>query len=211
MTKILIVDDHRIFREGMQRLFDQVPVFQVVAMTDSGHDAIALTRQFSPDVVVMDICMPDLNGIDATRRIVEECPATRVIALTMHSERHLVVAMLKAGASGYLCKDEAFDNLLEAIETVQTGGTYLPPRINSLLVRELRFNDVRRGLSPRETEVLRLLARGRNVREIAAELYVSVKTVETHRSNIMKKLELRNLADLTRYAISIGLVDVALC
>lgn len=207
MIRILIADDHQMFREGIKSLLEQSCEFQVVAMAETGCRAIELARHHVPDLIIMDVSMPDLNGIDATRRILEELPETRVIALSMHSEKHFVLEMLKAGAVGYLLKDEAFDTLLEAIDTIRSGGTCLPPRIGSLLMQELRTGSELPLLSPRQIEVLRLLASGQNTQQVADYLCLSIKTVETHRSNIMKKLDLKNLADLTRYAVRHGLVD----
>jgi DNA-binding NarL/FixJ family response regulator len=207
VLKILIADDHQMFREGVKSLFDQSAEYQVVAMTDSGARTVELARQLSPDIIIMDVGMPELNGIAATRRIRQELPGTQVIALSMHSERSLVLEMLKAGAAGYLLKDETFDELLKAIEVVRAGRTYIPPRFGSLLLQELSIGGAQKGLTPRETEVLKLLAAGRSAQQIAEALCISIKTVETHRSNIMKKLDLQNLADLTRYAIRSGLIE----
>ena len=155
----------------------------------------------------MDVAMPDQNGIDATRELRKQCPDTRVLALSMHAERSFILEMLKAGATGYLLKDDAFETLLDAIDSVLSGGTYLPPRVSSLLVSEL-LNKEERALTAREIEVLKLLAQGNSTREISQTLCISIKTAETHRSNIMKKLNLNNLADLTRYAVRKGLVKL---
>ncbi|MCW8859813.1 MAG: response regulator transcription factor [Deltaproteobacteria bacterium] len=206
MIKILLVDDHLIFRQGIQSLFDQTDDFQVVAVAGNGLSAIELAKLHLPDIVIMDVTMPDLNGIDATRRILNELPQVKVIGLSMHSDQHFVKEMFKAGASGYLLKDEAFDELLSAIEGVMRGETYLPSQLSTLLIQDLRGKDGRQDLTQRELEVLQLLASGKNTKQTAETLFVSVKTVETHRSNIFSKLKLRNLADLTRYAIRNGLI-----
>lgn len=207
MIRILIADDHQMFREGIQSLLETSCEFQVIAMAETGFRAVELARQHAPDLVIMDVSMPDLNGIDATRIILDALPDTKVIALSMYSEKNFVLEMLKAGAAGYLLKDEAFDMLLDAIETTRHGGTCLPPRISSILMQELRTGGEPPLLSPRQIEVLRLLASGKSAQRVADELCLSIKTVETHRSNIMKKLDLQNLADMTRYAVRNRLVD----
>ena len=207
MIKILLADDHLIFRQGIQSLFDQTPDFQVVDVAGDGLMAVEMARRYVPDLIIMDVNMPGLNGIDATRRILQEFPQVKVIALSMHSDRYFVTEMYKAGVSGYLLKDEAFDELLSVIERVMRGEIYIPSQLSSFLIQDLREDSEQQDLTPRETEVLQLLASGKNTKQVAEALFVSVKTVETHRSNIFNKLKLRNLADLTRYAIRSGLID----
>lgn len=205
MTTILLVDDHKIFREGIKSLFDQTADFQVVAMASDGQMAVDMARENVPDIVIMDVSMPAMNGIEATRQISYESPGSKVLALSMHAERNFVLQMLRAGAVGYLLKDEPFEDLLKAIKLVLDGGTYLPPSLSKLLVDELQMGQ-QPVLTPREVEVLRLLASGESTKQVAEALFLSIKTVETHRSNIMTKLDLHNLADLTRYAIRNGLI-----
>jgi DNA-binding NarL/FixJ family response regulator len=209
--KILIADDHQIFREGLRALLEKEPDMEIVAEAGDGATALRLAREHRPDVIVMDITMPDMNGIDATRQIVGESASVRVLALSMESDRRFVVEALKAGATGYLLKDAAFAELATAIRTVASNEPYLPPKITQLVIREfmqripaeesLTFET----LTQREREVLQLIADGRNTKEIAFAFNVSLKTVENQRHSIMKKLDLYSIAELTKYAIRQGL------
>jgi DNA-binding NarL/FixJ family response regulator len=209
--KILIADDHQIFREGLRALLEKEPDMEIVAEAGDGATALRLAREHRPDVIVMDITMPDMNGIDATRQIVGESASVRVLALSMESDRRFVVEALKAGATGYLLKDAAFAELATAIRTVAANEPYLPPKITQLVIREfmqripaeefLTFET----LTQREREVLQLIADGRNTKEIAFAFNVSLKTVENQRHSIMKKLDLYSIAELTKYAIRQGL------
>lgn len=212
--RILLVDDHRILREGLRSLLAQQADMKVVGEAGDGRRAIDLTRQLRPDAVVMDIVMPLMDGIEATRRICGESPHAKVIALSMHSDRHYVSEMLRAGASGYVVKDCAFQELIEALRTVASGRPYLSAAITGHLVEEfVRQNGTheRPAASPlvvltsREIQVLHLLADGKRVREIAGLLDISVKTVESHRQNIMDKLEIHSTVELTRFAWRQGL------
>jgi len=212
--RILLADDHKIIREGLKSLIDKQPDMQVVGEADNGRETVRLARELKPDVIVMDISMPDLNGIDATRQILSETPDVKVIALSMHTDKRFVVRMLKAGASGYLLKDCAFDELAKAINTVLSDQTYLSPEITTVVVQDIVHQTSTTDtsslslLSNREREVLQLLAEGKTTKQIAADLYVSVKTIETHRINIMKKLDIHNLADLIKFAIREGLTSL---
>ena len=187
---------------------------EVIGEADNGRRAVELVDELAPDVVVMDIGMPELNGIEATRRIVHDHPHTRVIALSMHSDRRFLGEILKAGASGYLLKDGAFEELAGAIRTVIGNKMYLSPRIADVVVEDY-VRHLPRGepsafaaLTPREREVLQLLAEGKATKQAAACLHVSVKTVETHRRQIMTKLDIHSVAELTKYAIREGLTTV---
>ncbi len=208
---IVLADDHQIFRQGIRHLFDQQGGMQVLAEAADGRAAVQLARELAPDVVVMDISMPGLNGIDATRRIIAENPEVKVVVLSMHAERRFALEMLKAGATGYLLKDCAFEELIRAIHAVLKGQTYLCSEMTELVLRDyLHLSEAAKSLQPcpltlREREVLQLVAEGKNTKEIANLLNVSVKTIETHRSQIMKKLNLHSLAELTKYAIREGL------
>ena len=212
--KILLADDHRIVREGLKSLIDSQPDMHVVAEADNGRQAIELAAENAPDVAVMDIGMPELNGIEATRRIVGDSPETKVIALSMHADRRFMSEMLKAGASGYLLKDGAFDELADAIRTVMNNKVYLSPRIADVVVEDYVRHLPTAGpsafaaLTSREREVLQLLAEGKATKQAAAALHVSVKTVETHRRQIMEKLDLHSVAELTKDAIREGLTSV---
>jgi two-component system, NarL family, response regulator NreC len=212
--RVLLADDHQIVRDGLRALIEQRSDMEVVAEAETGRSAVQLARKHLPDVVVMDITMPDLNGIDATRQILEEVPQARVIALSMHSDRHYVDGMLRAGVTGYLLKDCASEELIECILAVSSGKIYLSPAVTPLLVKELirpTRGDVLAAnaeLSARERGVLQMIAEGRSTREIADSLCISVKTVETHRKKIMEKSNLHTVADLTKYAIRLGLTSV---
>jgi two-component system, NarL family, response regulator NreC len=214
-TRILLADDHRIVREGLKSLLNDEPDMEVVAEAPDGRQAVEMVDEHSPDVVVMDIGMPQLNGIEATRRIVADHPNARVIALSMHSDRRFMSEILKAGASGYLLKDGAFEELAGAIRTVNEGRMYLSPRITDVVLDDyVRTMSIRgepsafAALTPREREVLQLLAEGKATKQAAAALHVSVKTVETHRRQIMTKLDIHSVAELTKYAIREGLTTV---
>jgi two-component system response regulator NreC len=206
--RILLADDHKIVREGLRTLIEKQPGTEVVGEADSGRMALKLTRELKPDVVIMDITMPDLNGIEATRQIHSEIPGVKVIALSMHSDKRLVAGILMAGASGYLLKEDCDSGeLARAIRAVATNQTYLSPKIGEVVIKDyVRHLSMTASspfsiLTPREREVLQLLAEGKNTKEIASSLHVSVKTVETHRNKIMEKLDIRSIAELTKYAI----------
>ncbi len=210
-TTILLVDDHRIVREGLRTLLGQQPDLEVVGEAADGRDAVTQARLLKPDVIVMDIAMPELNGVEATRLILAELPQVRVVALSMYADRRFVAEILRAGALGYVLKDGAFEELALAIRTITEGKTYLSPSIAGLVVEELMQRSSAPGspslggLTPRERQVLKLLADGMRPREIAQELSISVKTVEVHKQNLMNKLEIHTASELTRFAIREGL------
>ena len=210
-TRILIADDHKIIRDGLQSLLEKHSGIEVVGEAETGRMAVKLAKDLIPDVVVMDIGMPDLNGIDATRQIVTDHPGVKVIALSMHSDKRFVSGILKAGASGYLLKDCAFEELAQAIKTIVLGRVYLSPAITGVIVDDYVHISVEKEqshpekLSTREREVLQLIAEGKSTKEIAFDLSLSVKTIETHRQHIMGKLNLHSIAELTKFAIREGL------
>ena len=211
---ILLADDHKIMREGLRTLLEQQSGMEVIGEAADGRTAVQLVRERSPDVVIMDISMPDLNGVEATHQIIAETPGVKVVALSMHSDRQFVVGMLKAGASGYLLKDCAFEELADAVRAVVSNQTYLSPGIANIVVEDYIRHLSRTDFSPssiltnREREVLQLLAEGRTIRQIASCLHVGVKTVETHRRKIMEKLDIHNIANLIKYAIREGLTSL---
>ncbi|MGC9952478.1 MAG: response regulator transcription factor [Bryobacteraceae bacterium] len=216
-VRILLADDHRILREGLRSLLAQQPDMVVVGEAADGEEAVALAGQLRPDLVIMDVVMPGLDGVAATRRIRAEIPATRVIALSMHADRRFVSEMLRAGALGYLLKDSAFEELHQAVRTVMDGRPYLSAVITGSIVEDFVRQTSAPERSPasplemltaRELEVLRLLADGKRVKEVAHLLAISAKTVESHRQNIMDKLEIHSTVDLTRYALREGLTSV---
>ena len=214
IQRIVLADDHRIMREGLRRLLDAEPGLEVVGEAGDGRTAITLVEEHHPDLVILDIGMPDLNGIEAARRILGEHPTIKIVALSMHADRRFVGEMLKAGASAYVLKEGAFEELIAAIEAVTEGKIYLSPRIAGVVVDDYLTQMERPArtvfgvLSSREREVLQLMAEGLATKEIAAALHVSVKTIETHRRQIMEKLNLHSVAELTKYAIREGLTSV---
>ena len=213
-TKVLLVDDHAIIREGLRSLLEKEPNMEVIADTDNGRKARDLVRELSPDIVIMDITMPGLNGIEATRQITAESPHVKVIALSIHSKRRYVADMLSAGATGYILKECLFDELVQAIQAVVAGGQYLSPRITDVVVSDYvkRLSSTAyspfEALSNREREVLQLVAEGKSTKQIALELHVSTKTIEANRRQIMEKLDIHSVAELTKYAIREGLTTL---
>ena len=212
--RVLIVDDHTIVREGLRALLEKEADMVVVAEAGSGSAAVKLAREHHPDVVLMDISMPDMNGIEATRMICTELADVRVLALSMEMDRRFVVEVLKAGATGYLLKDSAFAELATAVRCVAQNETYLGPKITELVIKEYlqRIPENASGnfdhLTSREREILQLISSGKNTKEIAYALGVSMKTIENQRQTIMKKLNLYSIAELTKYAVREGLTSL---
>jgi two-component system response regulator NreC len=210
-VKIIIADDHKIMRDGLRNMLEKEPGMEVVADARNGREAVRLARELRPDILIMDISMDDLNGMDATRSIVGKEAGTRIIALSMHADKRFVAGMFEAGAMAYLLKECAYDELLQAIRQVMSGRTYLCSMISGVVIRDY-IQRMRRNepmlLSPREKEILQLLAEGSTTKRIADLLQVSIKTVETHRQHIMDKLKIYSIAELTKYAIKEGITSL---
>jgi two-component system response regulator NreC len=213
--RILVADNHMVVREAICSILNNEFGMDIVGEAEDGRVAIQLAREMHPDVIIMETSMPNLNGIEATRQIVQELPKVKVIALSAHWDRRSVCEMLKAGASAYLPKHCAFQELVSAIQNVVSNRTYLSSHISGLVVDEYLHRAAEQGksaysvLTDREREVLQLIAEGKSTKQIARELYVSPKTIEWHRSQLMKKLHIESIAELVKYAISEGLTSVA--
>jgi two-component system, NarL family, response regulator NreC len=214
LIRILLADDHTVVRKGLRLLLESVPEFQVIADASSGREAVVLAEQHTPDVIVMDIAMPILNGIEAARQITTRLPQTAVVFLSMHGDESYVLRALKAGARAYLLKDSAEYDLIQAVKAVSEGKAFFSPAISKMLVedymrqmRERGVEDSYELLTTREREVLQLLAEGKSNKDAAALLNLSLYTVETHRSNIFQKLNLHSGAELILYAIRKGVIS----
>lgn len=212
--KIILADDHNVLREGLKSLLNQQQDFEVIGEADNGRDAVRLTKKLEPDIVVLDIGMPNMNGIQATQHIVAEVPDTKVLALSMHSDHQFVVKMLQAGASGYMLKDCAYEELISAVRDITAGKFYLSKDVTGVVINNY-INMIQAvdavshpTLTSRERETLQLIAEGKSTAETANLLNVSPKTIETHRKNIMDKLDIHNIADLTKYAVREGITSI---
>jgi len=214
IIKVVIADDHMIFRDGLRSLLDRQLDMEVVAEADNGRIAIKHAKELSPDVVIMDIGMSELNGIDATRQIVKMSLGVKVLALSMYSDKRFVKEMLKAGASGYMLKDSAFTELIDAIRVIVGGKIYISPGVASIVLEDYlgdstqRESSIRSLLTSREIEVLQLLAEGKSTKQIALSLSLSIKTIESRRARIMQKIGIDNIANLTKYAIREGIISL---
>ena len=208
--RILIADDHATMREGLRLLMNSQPDLEVVGEAADGRDAIRLAQQLMPDVLLMDISMPGMNGLDATKTVKDQCPSVRVLTLTRHTDDGFLKQLLAAGASGYALKLSSGDDLIRAIRTVSAGGTYIDPAIAGKLVSSAARSTIKTGPAPRvdwterEEEVLRMIAWGHSNKEIASRLNVSVKTIEAHKANAMQKLNMTGRIDIVRYAVLRG-------
>lgn len=208
--KLLLVDDHTLVRQGIAALLVKSGKFHIAGEAQNGREAVELAEKLKPDMVLMDVFMPDLNGLEATRRIKAQNPQIRILALTMQKDMALLKKLMDAGASGYILKENAPQELLEAVETILSGKTYISKSFSEDAVELLSEKRPRKEesgelLTPREREILQLIAEGKASKEIAAHLNISVKTVETHRMHIMEKLDIHNVADLVRYAFRSGI------
>jgi DNA-binding NarL/FixJ family response regulator len=209
--RVLLVEDHKIMREGLRALLERQSDIQIAAEVEKGADAAKAVREIKPDVVIMDIGLPDLNGIQATEQILAEFPDTKILALTMHSEKGYVNGMLRAGAMGYLLKDCAADELVRAVREIVAGKGYISPEVTRDILKDISKTlpaqnaNTRDPLNDKETAVLRSIAEGESMHDIAKKLDLSVKTVERYRAQIMEKLQIFSVAELTKYAIRSGL------
>ncbi|HNY22605.1 MAG TPA: response regulator transcription factor [Treponemataceae bacterium] len=206
-ARILLVDDHSMFREGLGALIGARSDMELVGGATNGKDAIRLVSELAPDFVVMDVSMPEMNGIETTRMIRSSFPNVRVIGLSAHREHHVIVDMLSAGASGYVLKESPFAELIDAIQSLERTAVFVSPAASGPLIMELLHGNVRRCesafsiLTSRELEILQSIAEGKTTKEIASGLSISVKTVETHRAQLMDKLDIHSVAELVKYAI----------
>jgi DNA-binding NarL/FixJ family response regulator len=212
--RIIIVDDHAVVRRGVRALLESQPDWEVSAEATTGREAVDLVRRLQPDVVVMDLSLPELNGLDATRQILKESPRTEVLVLTMHHSEELARDVLHAGARGYVLKSDADESLIEAVDRLRQHQPFLSSRITDFVLSDyLRRSETflqdsaRATVTTREREIIQLLAEGRSNKEAALALGISVKTIETHRANLMRKLQLQSLSDLVRYAIRNKIVE----
>ena len=213
IVRIVLVEDHTILREGLRALLSADPKFEIVGEADDGREAVRQVEKLIPDLVVMDLSMPRMTGMDAIREIKRRHPGTKIIALTVHKAEEYLRNTLQAGADGYVLKDATHEELMLAIQNVLKGKTFLSPSVSNTVIegylegKENQIPNPKLGLlSPREREILKLIAEGYKNKEIAADLFISLKTVEKHRANLMKKLDLHNAAALTTFAIEQGLV-----
>ena len=212
--KIVIAEDHTLVRQAIVQVLQNNENFEILGEASNGREAVCLVQKLLPDIVIMDIGMSELNGIDATRQIVSQYPGVKVIALSQHNDKRYVFQMLEAGASGYLLKDSLFNDLVDAIYNVDRNNGYLSGKIAHYVIEGYTrkgVNEPNGGaplLSPREREILQLLAEGKTSREIASTLFISPKTVENHRKRITDKLNLHSIAELTKYAIRNGLTTI---
>ena len=212
--RALIANGNKIILQGLNALFESDGRLVVVGLAESGLAAIELAQKTHPDVIIIDVAMPDLNGVDATRRILAKSPNVKVIGLSVDADRGLILEMFRAGAVGYLLKGCAYEELVHAIEVAVAGHVYLSPRVADVVIREYvqmapsSLSSAFDSLTERERQMLQMLAEGKTTKQVAAKCFVSVKTVDTHRQNIMDKLGLKSLPELTKYAVREGLTDL---
>jgi DNA-binding NarL/FixJ family response regulator len=213
-TRVLLVDDHAVIRDGLRTLLEQKLLCEVVGECSDGRSAVSTAVALRPDLVLIDINMPEMNGIEATRAITRELPDTRVIALTMHRDKRYAIEMITAGAFAYILKDATFDEVATAVRAVLANQRYMSPAVGADALRECLdrlaspAERPRSSLTPKEREILQLITEGRSSREIADALVISAKTVDNHRQRIMEKLDLHTVAELTKYAIREGITSL---
>ncbi|MGH9322907.1 MAG: response regulator [Vicinamibacteria bacterium] len=212
-TTIVICDDHEIVRQGLRTLLQSRQDFEIVGEASNGREAVKMVESLSPDVVVMDITMPELNGLEAARQVAKTAPRTEVLVLTMHESEELIREMLEAGARGYVLKSDTARQLIPAIDTLRRHKPFFTPKASEVVLdgylgEESRLRgEPRRRLTPREREIVQLLAEGKSNKEVASSLHISVKTAETHRTNIMRKLDLHSVSELVRFAVRNHIIE----
>lgn len=211
--RIIIADDHQLFREGLANLLADSNDIEILAQAENGREAVVKARELNPDVVIMDIGMPVLDGVEATRKLIQELPGSKVIALSMHADKQYIKGMFEAGASGYLFKNCAYNELISAIRTVKEGKKYLSDKITEIMIQDylgreevIPVDDSE--LTEREAEILKLIAEGVSTNDISERLFVSVKTIGTHKQHILEKLNLKTTTDLVKYAIKKGIISL---
>lgn len=216
---LLVVDDHPMFRQGLVTFLSQTTGFEIIGEAANGHEGLTKARQLKPDLVLMDISLPDMNGIDVTRQILSSNPGIKVIILSMHSKIDFITDAFKAGASGYITKETTGEKLIECLETVGKGEYYMDTAISQEVIKNILIDQQSAGkirnpgyssLTPREQEIMILIAEGRSTKQIASKLFISQKTVENHRASIFNKLNVHNTMELMRYAAKYGLIDIDL-
>lgn len=210
---VVLVDDHKIMRDGIKAILEHASEFTVVGEAENGVDAVQVVRELKPDIVMMDISLPGLNGIEATTELLRHCPSTRVLILSMYDDEHSVVSAIRSGARAFVLKKASDNDLLDALRTVAKGGSYLSPQVSDQLLKRIQRGDLEskavpsalESLSPRELQVMRLVAEGRTSKEIAGLLDLGLQTVRSYRKTLMKKLGVNNVAGLTQVALAAGL------
>jgi DNA-binding NarL/FixJ family response regulator len=214
MVRLIIADDHKMMRQGIRSLLEKFSDIEIIGEAENGADIIDLAEKLKPEVIIMDIAMPKVNGIEATQKILAANPQIKIIVLTMLYERHFMAEALKAGAAGYLLKDCAFDELINAIHLVISGSTYVSHILSGPLIKDYfekiysKENDIITQLTDKEKIILQLVVEGKHSKEIASQLDVSTKTVDTHRNNLMKKVGVSSIVELTKFAIKGGIVKL---
>ena len=211
--KVILADDHQLFREGLANLLAESKEIEVIAQAVNGKDAIYKAKQLHPDVVIMDINMPEMDGVEATAQLLKEVPEMKIIGLSIHANKQYIKGMLEAGSSGYLFKNCSYDELIKAIQTVHSGKKYLSEKITEILIHEY-LNKEEIGpstsseLTDRESEILKLIADGISVSDISNQLFVSIKTINTHKQHILEKLNLKTTTDIIKYALKKGIISL---
>jgi DNA-binding NarL/FixJ family response regulator len=212
-ARILLADDHEIIRQGLRTVIGERPEWEICGEASNGREAVKQALELKPDIVILDISMPELNGLEAARQILKEAPKTEILVLTVHDSENLVREVLDAGARGYMLKSDASKHLLSAIESLIERRPFLASRVSEIVLEgyldgiQPRQGEPRRGLTPREREIVQLLAEGKSNKEVATVLNISVKTAETHRTNIMRKLDLHSISELVRYAVRNQIIE----